>query len=239
MTEMMAQTMEHPLLPLGGGVLLAPPMARAFGLGRPASIAAARAAPASGHLVFASLRDPDGEMSGASSVFGVGVTAVVVESIVSQGVARIFVEAVRRVHLRLFTLQQAGFYRVSVDPWDDPPAREAELRPLHERALLRFEALRRRAGLPAVATRLVLAGAPADRIEGIRSLPWVALSYLGQDSPPHWIPIARRQALLEASSLPDRLQLLIELLDSAIPPASLAADMAPFIWRAADAAQLS
>ncbi len=237
--KMTAQAIEHPLVPLGGGVLLAPPMARAFGLGRTASIAAAGAAAASGHLVFASLRDPEGEMSDASSVFGVGVTAVVIESAVSQGVVRIFVEAVRRVHLRTFTLQQGGFYRVSVDPWDDPPAREAELRPLHERALLRFEALRRRAGLPAVTTKLVLAGAPADRIEGIRSLPWVALSYLGRDSPPHWIPIAQRQALLEAPSLPDRLRLLVELLDGAVPPASLAADMAPFILRAADAAQLS
>jgi Lon protease-like protein len=236
---MTAQAIEHPLLPLGGGVLLAPPMARAFGLGRPASIAAARAASAAGHLVFASLRDPEGEMSGASSVFGVGVTAIVVESALSQGVVRIFVEAVQRVRLRMFTLQRDGFYRASVEPWDDPPTREAELRPLYERALLRFEDLRRGAGLPAVTTKLVLAGAPADRIEGIRSLPWVVLSYLGQDSPPHWIPIAQRQALLEAPSLPDRLRLLSELLDRAAPPASLAANMTPFILRAADAAQIA
>lgn len=236
---MMAQAAEHPLLPLGGGVLLAPPMARTFGLGRPESIAAARVASASGHLVFASLRDPEGEMSGASSVFGVGVTAVVVESAQSQGVARIFVEAVQRVHLRTFTLQREGFYRVSVEPWDDPPTREAELAPLHDRVLIRFEALCRRVGLPVVTTKLVRAGAPADRIEGIRSLPWVALSYLGHDSPPHWIPVAQRQTLLEAPSLPDRLRLLIELLDGAEPPASLAADMTPFILRAAGAAELS
>lgn len=237
---MAAQAIEHPLLPLGGGVLLAPPMARAFGLGRLESIAAAKAASAGGRLVFASLRDPEGDMSGASSVFRVGVTAAIVESaIASQGVVRVFVEAVQRVRLRMFTLQQEGFYRVSVEPWDDPPIREAELRPLYDRALLRFETLRRRAGLPAVTTKLVLAGAPADRIEGIRSLPWVVLSYLGQDSPPHWIPIAQRQALLEAPSLPDRFRLLIELLGGAIPPASLAADMTPFILRAAKFAQLS
>lgn len=237
---MTGQTAEYPLLPLGGGVLLAPPMARAFGLGRSESIAAARAASVGGHLVFASLRDPEGAMSGASSVFRVGVTAVVVESaIASQGVVRVFVEAAQRVHLPMFTLQQEGFYRVSVEPWDDPPTREAELRPLYERALLRFEDLRRRAGLPAVTTKLIRAGAPADRVEGIRSLPWVALSYLGHDSPPHWIPIAQRQALLEAPSLPDRLRLLVELLDRAVPPPSLAADMRPFILRAADAAQIA
>ncbi|KRE11553.1 hypothetical protein ASE66_23725 [Bosea sp. Root483D1] len=236
---MTRQAAAYPLLPLGGGVLLAPPMARTFGLGRPESIAAARAASVGGHLVFASLRDPEGEMSGASSVFGVGVTAVVIEAGTLQGVVRIFVEAVQRVRLRTFTLQRDGFYRVSAEPWDDPPIREAELRPLHDRALIQFEALCRCASLPAVTTKLVRAGAPADRIEGIRSLPWVALSHLGQDSPPHWIPIAQRQALLEAPSLPDRLRLLIELLDGAVPPASLAADMAPFILRAADAAQLS
>jgi len=230
---MTGQAAEYPLLPLGGGVLLAPPMARAFGLGHPESIAAAKAASVGGHLVFASLRDPEGEMSGASSVFGVGVTAVVIESTMSQGVVRIFVEAVRRVRLRTFVLQTEGFYRVSVEPWDDPPTREAELRPLHDLALLRFETLCRRAGLPAVTTKLVLAGAPADRIAGFRSLPWVMLSYLGRDSPPHWIPVAQRQALLEAPSLSQRLRLLIKLLDEASPPASLAADMTPFILRAA------
>lgn len=236
---MTGEAAKYPLLPLGGGVLLAPPMARAFGLGRPESIATAGAASVGGQLVFGSLRDPEGEMSGASSVFGVGVTAAVIEAGTSQGVVRIFVEAVRRVHLRTFTLQPEGFYQVSVEPWDDQPIREAELRPLHDRALLRFEALRLRAGLPAVTTELVRAGAPADRIAGIRSLPWVMLSYLGHDSPPHWIPVAQRQALLEAPSLPDRLRLLIELLDDASPPPSLAADMTPFILRAADAAQLS
>jgi hypothetical protein len=236
---MTGQAAEYPLLPLGGGVLLAPPMARAFGLGRPESIAAAGAASVGGQLVFGSLRDPAGEMSGASSVFGVGVTAVVIETGMSQGVVRIFVEAVRRVHLRTFTLQSEGFYRVSVEPWDDLPIREAKLRPLHDRALRRFEVLCRRAGLPAVTTGLVRAGAPADRIAGIRSLPWVMLSYLGHDSPPHWIPLAQRQALLEAPSLSDQLRLLIELLDDASPPPSLAADMTPFILRAADAAQLS
>jgi len=236
---MIGQAAEYPLLPLGGGVLLAPPMARAFGIGRAESIAAARAASVGGHLVFASLRDSEGEMSGASSVFGVGVTAVVIEAGTSQGVVRIFVEAVRRVHLRTFTLQPEGFYRVSVEPWDDPPIREAELRYLYDRALLRFEVLCRRAGLPAVTTKLARAGAPADRIAGIPSLPWVMLSYLGHDSPPHWIPVAQRQALLEAPSLSDRIRLLIELLDDANPPSSLAADMTPFIMRAADAAQLS
>jgi hypothetical protein len=104
--------------------------------------------------------------------------------------------------------------------------------------LLRFETLCRHAGLPAVTTKLVQAGAPADRLAGIRSLPWVILSYLGQDSPPHWIPVAQRQALLEAPSLLDRLQLLSELLDAAHPPASLAVDMAPLILRAASLAQL-
>lgn len=235
---MIAQAVEHPLLPLGGGVLLAPPMARAFGLGRPESIAAARAASVGGQLVFASLRDPEGDISSAASVFGVGVTAVVVDSAVSQGVVRIFVEAVQRVHLRMFRLEREGFYRVSVEPWDDPPTREAEIGPLYDRALDRFEALCRRAGLPEVTTRLALAGAPVDRIEGIQSLPWVVLSYLGRDSPPHWIPVAQRQALLEAPSLADRLRFLIALLDGAIPPASLASDMTPFILRAADAAHL-
>jgi len=178
-------------------------------------------------------------MSGASSVFGVGATAVVVESIISQGVARIFVEAVQRVRLRTFILQPDSYYRVSVEPWDDPPTGEAEVRPLYDRALLQFEDLRRRVGLPAVTTKLIRAAAPADRIAGIRSLPWVVISYLGHDSPQHWIPIAQRQALFEAPSLPDRLRHLIEFLDSAIPPASLAADMAPFILRAADASRLS
>ncbi len=237
---MTTQAAEYPLLPLAGGVLLAPPMARAFGLGRPESIAAARAASAGGSLIITALRDPEGEMSGASSVFRVGVKAVVVESVTtSQGVVRIFVEAVQRVHLRKFTLQREGFYRASIEPWDDPPTGEAEIRSLYDRAMLRFEALCRHAGLPAVTAKLVLAGAPADRIEGIRALPWVVLSYLGRDSPPHWIPVGQRQSLLEAPSLSDRLRLLIALLDSAIPPASVADDMTPIILRAADSAQLS
>lgn len=237
---MTTQAVEYPLIPLGGGVLVAPPMARAFGLGRPESIAAARTASANGHLVFTSLRNPEGEMSGAPSVFGVGVRAVVVESaIVSQGVMRIFIEAVQRVRLQIFTLQREGFYRVSIEPWDDPPTRDAEVRSLYDRALRLFEDLRRRSGLPPVTTKLVLAGAPADHINGIQSLPWVVFSYLGQDSPPHWIPVAERQALLEAPSLPDRLRLLIELLDGAIPPASLAADITPFILRAANSKQFA
>ncbi|TPI18363.1 hypothetical protein FJW10_19280 [Mesorhizobium sp. B4-1-1] len=179
-------------------------------------------------------------MSGARSVCKVGVAAVVVEfEAVSQDVVRIFVEAVQRVHLHMFTLQPDGHYRVSVEPWDDPPARDIKLRPLYDYALLRFEALCRRAGLPEVTTKLVLAGFPADRIAGIRSLPWVTLSYLGQDSPPHWIPVAQRQALLEAPSLLDRLRLLIDLLGGVRPPASLAADMTPFILRAANSAQLT
>jgi Lon protease-like protein len=236
---MTGQAIMHPLLPLGGGVLLAPPVARTFGLGRPESIAAARAASADGYLVFSSLCNPEDDMSGASSVFGVGVRALVIESAMArQGVMRIFVEAEQRVHLRMFALQREGFYRVSVEAWDDLPTNDTEARSLYDCALGRFEALCRRSGLPAVTTQLVMAGARTDHNRGIRSLPWVMLSYLGQDSPQHWIPVARRQALLEAPSLPDRLRLLIELLDGAQPPSSLAADMTPFIVRAAKAAQL-
>lgn len=230
----------RPIIPLGGGVMLAPPTARAFGLGRPESIAAAKAVTLGEHLVFASLRDPEGSMSEATAVYHVGVTAVLVEyEVISQHVVRIFVEAVQRVSLDNFVLDREGFYRVSTQPIDDLPATNDEVQALYAQALEGFAAFCARIGLPSVTGKLVAAGAPAGQILGVRSLPWVALSYLGKDSQIHWVPIEQRQALLEAPSLPQRLRLLIELLDTAKPPASLASDMTPFIMRAANAARLS
>lgn len=240
MTEANSIDSEHPLLPLGGGVLLAPPMARTFGIGRPGSLSAVRSVRPGGHLVFSSLRDPEGEMTGAAAVFRVGVRAIMVErTTISPEVERIFVEALERVTLEQFSTVNGGFHRVSVRPWPDRPSADADMQTLYRHALERFAAFRRDVGLPPVTDRLVAAGAPAGEFRGAQALPWVALSYLGQDTPAHWVSLEQRQALLEAPSLSDRLRLFADLLDDATPPATLADDMTPFILRAAEAAHLA
>jgi ATP-dependent Lon protease len=220
------------LLPLRYGDVLGPGDALSLFAGRPASTAAVRAAFAENVcLILATLRDPDGEMSAPESIFGVGVQATAMQlTEVADGVVKVFVDVNDRVRLRDFTLQERGFYRVESEPWPDAPSEETELRGLARLAFEHFDALRLRAGLPDEANKLLAAAVPG---ENFSHLPWAAVRYLGLGLERHWISHERRQELLEAYSLSERLRVLINLLDQAEPPVSLASKVTPLLLRGA------
>jgi putative transcriptional regulator len=221
----------RPFMPLRYGYLLCPGEVRMFVVGSPASVAAVRAAFADkGSLVVATLREPDGEMSARESVFGVGVEATVIQLLeLSDGAVRIMLEVKDRVHLRSFARQNEGFYRVKMENWPDAPSEEIEVRNLARSAFEHFDALRRRAGLPDEANTL-LAAAVGEKFP---RLPWAAMHYLGLGLERHWISHHKRQELVEARSLSERLRKLIELLDQSEPPALLASQVTPFLLQGA------
>jgi ATP-dependent Lon protease len=218
-------------MPLRFGLVLGPGQQHPLAVGTPAFVAPARAAfVADQPLALATLRDPDGEMRAPESVFAVGVVATFIYlNEMEDGSIRTLLDVKDRVHLRTFAPQNEGFYRVGTELSPDVPSDKMEIQNLARLAFERFDALRRRAELPDEANKLL---ALAVRNTVLR-LPGAAIHYLGLGLERHWISHWQRQELLEASSLSERLRMLIELLDRAEPPVSLASKVTPFLLRGA------
>src|SRR5262249_8282302 len=122
-----------------------------------------------------------------------------------------------------------GFYRVGTERWPDAPSGEMEIHGLARDVFEHFDALRRKAGLPDEANKL-LATAVGGRLSRV---PWGAEPFFCFVFGGLWWTHRQRQQLLEASSLSERLRMLIELLDQAEPPVSLASQVTPFLLRGA------
>jgi ATP-dependent Lon protease len=231
-TRLNGVTEALPFMPLRFGLVLSPGQQHPIAVGTRAFVAAARAAFAANQpLALATMRDPDGEMRAPESVFAVGVVATFIFlNEMEDGSIRMLLDVKDRVHLHTFAPQNEGFYRVGTELWPDVPSDEIEVRSLARLVAERYDALRRRAGLPDEANMLLAAAIVGEKFSG---LPWAAMHYLGLGLERHWISNWQRQELLEASSLSERLRMLSELLDRAEPPVSLASKVTPFLLRGA------
>lgn len=148
-------------------------------------------------------------------VHAVGTLGIIVERTDDDDVTRIVLESKERVRIHGFAAHRSGLFRRSgfylVDTTlvsDAPRQTDDDLQPLIRAVFSGYDELRRRRGLPPEAMRL-LEGAQLDQGE---SLTRMALHYLALGDSRHFIPLPRRQALLETPSLRSRLELLAAVL---------------------------
>lgn len=182
-------------------------------ISRPDSLRALEAGGA--RVAVATQRVTESDEPRAEDIYQVGTLGLVSEKTrVDEDVTRIVLESKERIKIDSFSAQKSGLFRangyflVEATPFPDHIESPSDIDSVVKAIFDKYDELRRRRGLPPEALQL-LHGAALDS----GTLVPMALHYLAAGDNRHFIPLGRRQALLEAPSQPARLRLFHTILD--------------------------